>query len=207
VRDVAVDACCLINLLAAGTILTLDPPTAPPPPRRKARGPQPAPASQPTPRLGYHLHVPKVAKEEALYILQTDEDDASKLVKVVIDLTPLIDASVLFTCDVQGQAEMDDFVRLATTLDDGEAMCLAVAKNRGWLLGTDDRKAIRLAIQLGVTPVTTPELVKHWADRNRATDEELAAALQNIQSFARFVPRRNSSLYAWWTDAAGKMKS
>ncbi len=206
-QDVAVDACCLINLLAAGKILTLEPRTAPPP-RRKASRPQMAPTKQPAPGLEYLLHVPaKVAKEEALYILQLDEDDASKLVKVAIDLTPLLSAGVLNTCDVQEQAEADDFVRLATTLDDGEAMGLAVAKNRGWLLGTDDRKAIRLATQLGVTPITTPELVKHWADRSKPTDAELAAVLQRIQSFARFVPRRNSPLHAWWTDAAGKAKS
>jgi predicted nucleic acid-binding protein len=145
-----------------------------------------------------------MAREEALYILQPDEEDASQLVKVAIDLTPLIDGGVLAACDVEGQAETDDFVRLATTLDDGEAMCLAIAKNRGWLLGTDDRKAISLAKRFGVTPVMTPELVKHWADRNKTTDAELAAVLQNIQSFARFVPRRQSSFYAWWTDAAGK---
>src|SRR5262249_58869531 len=110
-------------------------------------------------------------------------------------------------CDRRCEGEADDCVRLATTLDEGGAMCLAVAKNRGWLLGTEDRKAIRLATQLGVTPVTTPELVKHWADRSKATDVELAVVLQSIQSFARFVPRRSSPLYAWWTDAAGKAKS
>jgi predicted nucleic acid-binding protein len=208
VQDVALDACCLINLLAAGKILTLHLPTASRPPRRKTSRSQPPGAKQTKLALEYRLHVPaKVATAEALYILQPDEDDASKLVKVAVDLKPLIDDGVLHTCDLQGQQETEHFVKLATTLGDGEAICLAVAKNRGWLLGTDDRKAIRVASQLGITAATTPELVKHWADRTKATDAELTTVLQDIHSFARFVPRRNSPLYSWWSDAAGKAKS
>ena len=43
-------------------------------------------------------------------------------------------------------------------------MCIAIAEQRGWTVATDDRKAIRVAQQAGLTVVSCPELVKRWAD-------------------------------------------
>ena len=47
-------------------------------------------------------------------------------------------------------------VEFAAQIDDGEASCLAIAKSRGWLVATDDRKAIRLAVKSGISVITTP---------------------------------------------------
>ena len=118
--------------------------------------------------------------------------------KTPIDLTQYFAHGVLFQCDVEGEEETDLFVQYATRLDDGEAACLAIAKNRGWSLATDDRPATTLAGQAGVPVLTTSELVKRWAKRTRANQQQIAAALWNIQRFAKFTPRQNSPAAAWW---------
>ena len=175
--DVALDACCLINLLAAGRIL--DP---------AFRGPA----------LGLTLHVPQKAVEETLYLLKPDADGASVLVKAEIDLGPCFAAGLVHRCAIEGPAESDLFVRLAVWLDDGEAECLAIARQRGWLMATDDRPARRLARDLGVDVLSTAEVVKRWAERTGAADELIRQVLGNIETYARFTPRRNSPEYSWW---------
>jgi predicted nucleic acid-binding protein len=178
--DSIVDSCCVINLYAAGDLLTLLPP------------------------LGRRLHVPEKVLEESLYVRQPDPADATKLVQRAVDLAPVIGAGLLHRCDLQGQAELNLFVQLAVTLDDGEAACLAIAKVRGWTLATDDRKGRREAMGLGVPVVTTPELVKAWADATKAADAAVAKLLRNIQDYARFAPHRTMPLHSWWVDAIGK---
>lgn len=202
-QDVAVDACCLINLCAAGKILSLSSPSTPP--RRKGAKPAPTP-KKPTFALDLNLYIPAKVGQEVLYIMKPDDDDKTNLVKAEIDLGTYTKAGILHPCDLEGEAETELFVKLATKLDDGEAACFAIAKARGWLLATDDRPATRLADQEGVTVITTPELVKRWAEKAKAKDAEVSAVLQSIQTFARFVPRKSSALYAWWVDLAGKAK-
>lgn len=189
-EDVVVDACCLINLLAAEGVL----PT-PPAPRGKGK----ATRSKDVPSaLEATLHVPTVVVRESLYLLRPDDDDETRLVKAPIDLNPYFAHGVLCECEVMGAEETDLFVQYATRLDDGEAACLAIAKNRGWSLATDDRPATTLAGQAGVPVWTTAELVKHWAKKTVAKKPEIAAILSNIQRFAKFVPRPNSREAAWW---------
>jgi predicted nucleic acid-binding protein len=178
--DNIVDSCCVINLYAAGNLFTLLPP------------------------LGLRLHVPKEVIGESLFIRQPDTLDAEKLVQRPVDLAPVIGAGLLHRCDLDGEEELGLFVQLATTLDDGEAACLAIAKVRGWTLATDDRKARREAGELGVPVVTTPELVKAWADATGADAGMLAKLLRDIQTYARFTPHKTMPLHSWWVDAAAK---
>jgi predicted nucleic acid-binding protein len=154
--------------------------------------------------LGLNLHVPSKVAEETLYILQPDPDDASKLVKVPIDLGHYTAAGLLHECDLEGPEEAELFVQMAAQLGDGEAACFAIAAKRGWALATDDRRARRFAADANLTVITTPELVKLWAENTQAGDEEIAWVLQNIQRFAYFTPRPNSPEYAWWVDCLGK---
>lgn len=196
--DVVVDACCLINLRAARDILCL-PPSAT---SARTRQDETASTSEPSEqvhRLNLTLHVPEIVVRESLYLMQPDDNDEDRLVKKPIDLTPCFNSGLLDKCDVQSPDEADLFVRLATRLDDGEAVCLALAITRRWILATDDRRARRLAGQLGVEVISTPELVKRWAEDSLATDEAIVSVLQNIQIYARFVPRAGSPGYEWWT--------
>lgn len=178
--DAIVDSCCVINLYAAGNLLTLLPP------------------------LGLRLHVPEIVLRESLYVRQPDSADASKLVQRAVDLAPVLGAGLLHRCDLEGEDELNLFVQLATTLDDGEAACLAIAKVRGWTLATDDRKGRREAGSLGVPVVTTPELVKAWADATKADDAAVAKLLRDIQDYARFAPHKTLPLHSWWVDAISK---
>lgn len=183
--DVAVDACCLINLLAGGRIL--------------------CPGSDPSVAagnlaMGLTLHVPVQVIEESLYLLKPDDENPGKLVKTPVDLAPYVRAGLLDPCHTETPEEIDLFVQLATTLDDGEAACLAIAKIRGWMLATDDRPAGKLAGRLGVEAITTPGLVRRWAERTGAGRHEVATLLRSIQTFARFIPRHESPGYAWWID-------
>jgi predicted nucleic acid-binding protein len=198
-QDVAVDACCLINLLAAGPILS-SPPSPKSPRRKKAVSTE---ADEP-PGIGLTLHVPAKVTQETFYLLQPDEEDGSKLVKTPIEVAPFIQAGVIHSCDLEGEQELELFVQLATRLDDGEAACFAIAQSRSWLLATDDRPATKLAAQAGLIVITTPELVKRWAGASGAADEEVTAVIQNIQTFARFVPRPDAPECAWWMSMASK---
>jgi hypothetical protein len=68
-------------------------------------------------------------------------------------------------CDSQNEQELDRYTHYATLFrSDGESMCLAHAEQRGWVVATDDRRAIRLAQQAGLTVVSCPQLVRAWSD-------------------------------------------
>lgn len=172
-----VDACCTINLYAAGNLITL------------------------LPAIGAEWHVAEKVITETLYVRRPDPDDESKLVREPINLRPALDAGVLRPCTVT-EDEADLFVELAALMDDGEAACLAVAQSRGWTLATDDRKARRVAGERAVPVVTTAEIVKNWADVTAADDVAVATVLRNIQRFARFVPHRTMPLNEWWVGMA-----
>jgi predicted nucleic acid-binding protein len=201
-QDVVLDACCLINLYAAEKLLSGEAPRSAPPRRRIAMPGSPVKAKKLP--FDFTFHLPAKVKEEARYILQPDEEDASKLVKTDIDLDPIIRAGFLHECDLEGEAETELFVQIAAKLDDGEAVCFAIAKSRGWLLATDERPTESLAKKHGVSIITTPELVKHWADRTKASEAEVAKVLWNIQTYAHYFPRKTLPMHSWWKDLVKK---
>lgn len=90
------------------------------------------------------------------------------------------------------------YVDLATRLDDGEAMALAIAKTRSWTFSTDDRKAKRVTGELSVAVLTTPEIMKRWADTASAGAEELRESLRRIEQRASFFPSASDPLQGWW---------
>jgi hypothetical protein len=203
-QDVVVDTCCLINLCAANRILSGEPPHSPRT-RRKIIRPGSSPSTK-KPSLHFKLHIPVKVRDEARYILKPDDEDPTKLVQTQIDLSPYFQAGFLHPCDLETGKETELFVRLATRLDDGEAACFAIAVNRGWLLATDERPTERLAKQEGVTIITTPELVKHWADSSGVSEEEVAKVVWCIRTFAHYFPRKTLPLHSWWMDLLKKVK-
>ena len=178
--DAVTDACCAINLFAAG------------------RGDAVWTAG------GFTWHVPSQVASESLFIRKPDPDDAARLIPEPIDLRPLIDRKILYPCDLAVGLETALFVELAADLDDGEAAALAISQARGWVLATDDRKARREAANIGVPVVTTPELMKTWADATGAAEADIARLLRDIQTFARFIPHKTMPLHSWWVDAISK---
>lgn len=143
--------------------------------------------------------VPNQVQNEALCIRRVDEDDPTRLVSQEIDLGDAIAAGHIQKCQLEGQDELDAFVRFAMELDDGEASCLAIAKSRGWTVATDDRKARRIASESGISLISTPELIQRWVDSTSPDEATAGALLRRIERFARYYPRRGDPLHGWWT--------
>jgi hypothetical protein len=154
--------------------------------------------------LEYEWHLPATAGREVKYIRQPDPDDPTRLVPAEIDLRPALDAGVLRGCDCRDDAELELYVELAARIrDDGESMGLAIAKCRGRPIVTDDRKARRIAGELGIAILSTPEIMKAWAVATSATDVEVVEVLRNTQTFARFTPNPTLPEFDWWVTAIG----
>lgn len=171
-ESVVVDACCLINLFAASEI------------------------AEQLAAIGGEWHVPSAVIAETLFLHIKQLDGSTT--KELVDLQSLIDDGVLAECTIVGHEELELYVNLATRLDDGESMALAIAKMRGWTLSTDDRKAKRLASELDVSVLSTPEIMKQWADVATPSHQEIQIALRRIENHASFFPSQRDSLYAWW---------
>ncbi len=175
--NAAIDACCIIDLLATGDAEAI------------------------LRASGFTWHLPSAVEGEVQYCRQHDPAKPGKFVLVPADLSGLISSGVLTVCDPENQQELDQFTRFATVFrSDGESMCLAIAERRKWVLATDDRKAIRVAQQMGLTVVSCPELLKAWADTTGPDQAALNKVLQDIQVLAQFKPSPSMPDYQWWVD-------
>ena len=138
---------------------------------------------------------------ESLFIKQSTDDKPEQLVSVEIDFEELVECGVIEAVDFQGK-ELEQFIQLATLLDDGEAACMTVASSRVLLLATDDRKAIKVANDLNVEVLTTPEILMNWIDATSPKSEEIAKVIDNIERFGHFKPHHTSSHAEWWKNAS-----
>jgi hypothetical protein len=170
-----IDACCLIDLLASGEAEVILRAT------------------------GYAWHIPSAVQAEVQYVRQHDPDNPGGYKNVPVDLTPLVKSGVLTPCQPDDPQEQAQYLHYATLFrSDGEAMCLALGECRGWVLATDDRKAILVAQQAGSTVVSCPELVKAWANATRPGSTRLVQVLTEIQTLAQFRPNASMPEYEWW---------
>ncbi len=95
------------------------------------------------------------------------------------------------------------FVDFAGTVDDGEAMSLAICVARGYALATDDRKARRVAADAFVPLIATSELIFHWAGQGNPSDREIRQVLSEIETRGRFSPWAGYPLRDSWTKILG----
>jgi len=168
--DVVLDTCCLVNLAAIdGTLDCL--------------------AS-----FALTWYVPTAVQAEGIFIRAA----ADSRVVHRIELTTAMSAGTVQICAPADDTELALYVELAFSLGDGEAMALAIAKNRGWKVATDDRKARIKADAVGVSVVTTPELIQRWATHAPHSMADVANALSRIETLARFVPAEDSPGARWW---------
>ena len=174
--DTVIDTCCLVNVCAVDASLAL------------------------LGEFGLTWQLPLAAQKEGLFVRV--RPDSAETVR--IDVGPVVKAGLVATCAPTDGPETDLYVLLAQDLDDGEAMALAIAKSRGWVLATDDRKARRRAEELGVRTWTTPELMRRWAERMRHPKRVVADALRRIESLARFTPASASPEAKWWREQLEK---
>ncbi len=171
---IILDACGTLNLYASGRFLAI------------------------LSALARDWYLPVAVEREARTYRQPDPNDPDKLLPVLIDLAPAFDGGVLKRCDCESEAEVALYVELASRIDDGESMGLAIAKCRGWSVLTDDKKARRIARELGVPVVATPEVVKEWAETSSPSARMLSQTLEAIERFANYRPGRGVAEYEWW---------
>lgn len=170
-----IDACCLIDLLVSGR------------------------AEAVLRAAGFDWHLPTAVHGEVQYIRQHDPDQPGQTITMVADLSLLTSMALLHICKPEDEQELGRFTQYAALFrSDGEAMSLALAESRGWVVATDDRKAIRIGREAGLTVVSCPQLVKTWADVNHPTDAELQSVLRDIQFLAQFRPNSSMPEYQWW---------
>jgi predicted nucleic acid-binding protein len=175
-----IDTCCLIDLLASGHAEAI------------------------LRACGHAWHLPVPVQDEVQFVRQPDPGNASKFITVPVDLTGLISVGVLAVCQPDDRAELDLFTQYATLFrSDGEAMCLALAQSRGWLIATDDRKAIRIGQQAGLIVLSSPQLMKMWADNAHPDQPTLVKALKDIEILAQFRPSEMMLECQWWLDQLG----
>jgi hypothetical protein len=174
-QRILIDACCLIDLLASGEMEAI------------------------LRALGHTWYLPDAVRAEVRFVRQDDPVRPGAFLNVPVDLTPHISSGLLSLCQPDNSEEQARFVHYATLFrSDSEAMCLAPAECRGWLVATDDRKAIRIAQQAGLTMHSCPELVKAWADASRPNTASVVRVLTNIQRLAKFSPTSTMPESAWW---------
>jgi hypothetical protein len=140
-----------------------------------------------------------VYKKEALSIYTGPEQDVRQS-KVGIELQPFVNAGLLKIVDIASKAEIELQVNLEAKLDPGEAISGAIAINRNWAIGVDEKKARNLFSREAahIQQLYTLELVKHWIDTQNPSPETILIALKNIRYRAIYKPGRNHPLYDWW---------
>lgn len=172
---VILDACGILNLYASGQFVPI------------------------LTSLGNQWFLPSAVELESQQYRQPDPDDPEKLVVVPIDLLPAITGGILIRCDCKSEEETDLYVQLAARIgDDGESMGLAIAKCRGWSVLTDDKKARRIATELGVQVLATTEVIKQWSEITKSSAADLFSTLEAIERFANYTPGRGAVNFDWW---------
>ncbi len=179
--DAAIDACCLFDLLASGVAAGI------------------------LQASGFTRHLPAAVQSEVQDLRQHDPDQPGKTIHVPVDLSEMNASGLVTACHPRTQQELDRFTRYAARFrSDGEAMCLALAGERKWTVATDDHKAIRIAKQAGLAVMSSPELVKAWADATRPDQATLNCVLRDIQILAQFKPNPVMPEYQRWLDEVSK---
>ena len=170
---IILDACCIINLFASQQMKAI---------------------LQTIPKS---LSVATYVKDyEALKIYADNSQKAFES----IDLQPFIDAKLLRLVDIESEVEASTYINLAEKLDDGEAITGAIALNRNWAIATDDLACEKLfrSRAPNIALISTLDLVKYWAETNKAGQNTIIETLLNIRTRGRYEPYRNHPLHDWW---------
>ena len=174
---IVLDASCLLNLYASGRLKEIA-------------------ESLPEPLVVCDY----VIEQEALFVIRKESEQDEEQKKSV-DLSPFVSTGLIKVISMNSEDEKETFVDLATELDDGEAITIALAEHRGCLVATDDRKALRIISERAATRATsTLELVKRWAELRKVARMEIKSVLTLIRTGASYYPGERDPLFSWWRD-------
>jgi hypothetical protein len=138
---------------------------------------------------------------ETLFLRSENPSDAPE--RILLD--PLIGAGLLQRHDLESDDEKAMYVQLAADLDDGEAMTLAVAHQRGLAAATDDRKARRIARERfgdELLLLRTTDIVHAWLQTAKIDEASARTLLRRIESIAHYRPANDDPLREWWLSAS-----
>ena len=144
-----------------------------------------------------------LVKNESLYLRKEEDINENESV----DIDDLINQGVIQICDCETAEEQELFVNLAASLDDGEAMSLAIALSRNWQLATDDKKARRIFKENNLNNdflISTTDLIKVWAESQNIADDIIKSILLKVARKASFRPPKSDINLQWWNDILSK---
>lgn len=134
---------------------------------------------------------------EALFLRGEEPGDPRQ----PVTLAALTGEGLLERYEPENDSELALYVELAADLDDGEAMTLAIAQQRGMAVAIDDRKARRIANErFGVTlaMLRTSDVMQGWLEEGKPPHALFQAALRRIETMARFRPPNDDPRREWW---------
>ena len=144
-----------------------------------------------------------LAKNESLFLRK--EDDINENEPIGID--DLVNQGIIQICDCETVEEQELFVNFAASLDDGEAMSLAIALSRNWHLATDDKKARRIFKENNSNDdylISTTDFIKAWAESKNIADDIIKSVLIKVERKASFRPPKSDPNLHWWNDILSK---
>jgi predicted nucleic acid-binding protein len=139
-------------------------------------------------------------EKETLYLRTLDRQKPKDL----IDLGGFVNDGLLRVCTIEDTNEESLYVDFASTLDDGEAMTLAIAIARDFDLVTDELKARRIFLDRVPHPkrlISTSQILRQWAELRRISATKLKNTLYKIETRARYRPPTSDYNYKWWVNS------
>ena len=143
-------------------------------------------------------HICAAVLNEAEFTREFGLDGTPQMVQ--LDMNALTQLGLWLPARPETEQEIEDYVNFATEVDDGEAQALTIAKHRGFVLLTDDRKAIKVAQRpdVAVRTTSTPNILQSWGQLDPGNEARLHEVVGRITVLARFSPHKDSPDYAWW---------
>ena len=144
-----------------------------------------------------------LVKNESLYLRKEADINENESV----DIDDLVNQGIIQICDCEDADEQELFVNLAASLDDGEAMSLAIALSRNWHLATDDKKARRIFKENNSNDdflISTTDFIKAWAENENIADSMIKPILLKVERKASFRPPKSDINLQWWNDILSK---
>lgn len=173
-EGIILDACCIINLYASSVMQEI---------------------LESTP---FPFFVDEYVREkEALKIRAERENEF-----VDIDLESFIQNGLLKEVSLNDDSEINTFVNLAVSLDDGEARCGAIASHRNWVVATDEKLGIRIFSNLNppIPTISTLEMLYHWSESKNISTEKIRLVLERIERRASYRPGSTHKYFTWWEE-------
>lgn len=123
---------------------------------------------------------------------------------LAIDVAALANAGLVQVLECASDSEFTRYVELSVPgrnhVDDGEAMVLAIAIERGFAVATDDRKARRVLAELAprLSVHGTACLLRRWTEATHIEPSEVARMVLAIENRGRYVPPASDPDVGWW---------